>query len=335
MASRARGLAFALLMAAGWGAAPAGAQQVDVPVSAAARCLTVREGAAEAPEYPFDAFKRGERGAVQVLLEFNAADSPPKLTIQENLGDSDFVDAVRRHARDLRVPCLKPGEGPARLIRDYVFRPDDRRVHWFSAVDADAAATGQSLRCVRHAKGAEKPRYSILAIQAEIRGRVVAELRFDSADKPPQAIIHARPGARELASSVEAWVKELRMPCHVAGVVTGHWTFKYLLEGDTAYGFRDLPFRTLVGSTVGIERQRLEFDTTRMACPFEVDFQFRQPHLRNRVGEVGERHPERRALLEWMETIDLRANSRSLDSIYGDTTRITVPCIRIDLKPKE
>jgi hypothetical protein len=333
MASRARGLAFALLMVAGL--VPAWAQQIEAPVSAASRCLTVREGAADAPEYPFDAFKRGVRGAVQVLLEFSAADAPPKLTVQENLGDPDFVDAVRKHARDLRVPCLKPGEGPARLIRDYQFRPDDRKVHWFSAVDADAEAERQAWRCVRHARGATKPEYSRAARQAELQGRVVAELRFDSADRPPQFVVHARPGADELVRSVEAWLSGLRMPCHAGGVVKSDWTFVYLLEGEGAYGFRDLPFATLLGNTVGIDRQRLQFDTTRMACPFEVDFQFRQPYLRNRVGEVGERHPERRVLLEWMETIDLRAGRRSLDSIYGDRTRITVPCIRIDLKPKE
>jgi len=333
MASRACGLAFALLMAAGL--APAWAQQIEAPVSAASRCLTVREGAADAPEYPFDAFKRGVRGAVQVLLEFDAADAPPKLTVQESLGEPDFVDAVRKHARDLRVPCLKPGEGPARLIRDYVFRPDDRKVHWFSAVDADAEAQRRAWRCIRHAGGATKPEYSRAARQAELQGRVVAELRFDSADKPPQFVAHARPGARELARSVERWLSDLRMPCHAGGVVKSDWTFEYLLEGQGAYGFRDLPFTTLVGNTVGIDRQRLQFDTTQMACPFEVDLQFRQPHLRNRVGEVGERHAERRPLLEWMETIDLRLNRNQLDSVYGDRTRITVPCIRIDLKPKE
>jgi hypothetical protein len=79
----------------------------------------------------------------------------------------------------------------------------------------------------------------------------------------------------------------------------------------------------------------LDFDTRQMGCPFEVDFHYRQPRLRNRIGEVGETNAARRPLLEWMESIVLDLPSNSLDSVYGDSTRITVPCARIDLKPKE
>jgi hypothetical protein len=316
-------------------AAAASAQQVDLPISAVSRCLTVREGGAEAPGYPLAAFKDGRRGAVQVLLEFERADAAPRLTVQENIGGDDFVDAVRQHARDLRLPCLQPGEAPARLLRDYQFRPDDRRVHWFRTDDADAAARRQALKCVRHVDGEARPEYSRAARRAELQGRVVAELRFDSADKPPQQVVHARRSADELARSAERWLDGLRMPCHTGGVSRSDWTFEFRLEGEGSYGFRELPFATLVGSTLGIERQRLQFDTTTMGCPFEIDFRFRQPHLRNLVGEVGERHPARRPLLEWLETIELRLGRNALDSVYGDSARIAVPCIRINLQPKE
>jgi hypothetical protein len=316
-------------------AAAASAQQVDLPISAVSRCLTVREGGAEAPDYPLTAFTDRTRGAVQVLLVFDRADAAPRVTVQENIGGDDFVNAVRQHARDLRLPCLQPGEAPARLVRDYQFVPDDRQVHWFRTEDADADAQRAAWRCVRHASGASKPEYSRAARRAEVQGRVVAELRFDSADKPPQQVVHARPSASELARSVETWLTGLRMPCHTGGVSKSDWVFEFRFEGDDRYGFRKLPFTSLVGATLGIERQRLQFDTTTMGCPFEIDFRFRQPHLRNLVGEVGERQAARRPLLEWMETINLRLNGNQLDSVYGDQTRITVPCIRIDLKPKE
>jgi hypothetical protein len=335
MASRARGLAQALLLAAGAGAVPAFAQQVDVPVSAAARCLTVREGAAEAPVYPFDEFKLDRRGAVQVLLRFDAPDAPPILTVQESHGGDAFVDAVRTHAKELRVPCLQPGEGPARLIRDYIFRPDDQHVHWFRAVDATAREHREALRCVGHLKGEETPAYPIEARRVELQGRVIAEMRFDASDRPPVLTVHARPAARELARAVERWARDLRMPCHPGGVITGNWTYVYLLEGGEVFGFRNVPFRSLLASTQGIQQQRLDFDTRQMGCPFEVDFHYRQPRLRNRIGEVGETNAARRPLLEWMESIVLDLPSNSLDSVYGDSTRITVPCARIDLKPKE
>lgn len=335
MASRARGLALAGVWALLLAAAPSWAQQVDLPISTASRCLTVHEGGAEAPEYPPSAFKDGTRGAVQVLLEFDRADTAPRLTVQENIGGDDFVDAVRQHARDLRLPCLQPGEAPVRLVRDYQFLPDDRQVHWFRTEDADAAARRQAMKCVAHVDGDSKPEYPYGAAQSGLQGRVVAELRFDSADQPPQFVIRARDSAQPLARSVEGWVRGLRMPCHNGGVVKSDWVFEFRQEGEGTYGFRQLPFASLVSLTEGIERQRLQFDTTRMACPFEIDFRFRQPHLRNLIGEVGERQPARRPLLEWLETINLRIHRRHLDAVYGDTVRITVPCIRINLKPKE
>ncbi len=92
-------------------AAVASAQQVDVPVSEIARCVTVRPGAADAPVFPFEQYTGSQRGAVQVLLSFTAPDGPPAVTVQESHGGAAFVDAVRAHAKDLRVPCMPRGDG--------------------------------------------------------------------------------------------------------------------------------------------------------------------------------------------------------------------------------
>jgi hypothetical protein len=317
-------------------AAVASAQQVDVPVSEIARCVTVRPGAADAPVFPFEQYTGSQRGAVQVLLSFTAPDGPPAVTVQESHGGAAFVDAVRAHAKDLRVPCMPRGEGPARLIRDYIFRPEgDRRVQWHRTRDAAADEHRRALRCVSHVIGKEGPTYPYDANLSGMQGRVIAEMSFSAPDRPPEVRLHARRSARLLARAAEDWAAGLRMPCHPGGVIRGDWLFIFLIEGNGGYGFRDVPFRTLLASTVGIEKQRLQLDTQQMGCPFEVHFQYRQPHLRNRVGEVGESDPARRPLLEWMETIELKLPSLSLDSIYGDSTRITVPCVRIDLKPKE
>jgi hypothetical protein len=322
----------ALLLAA----AAAWAQEVDVPVSEIARCLTVRPGAADAPVFPFEAYTGQRRGAVQVLLSFKAPDEPPLVTVQESHGGDGFVDAVRAHAKDLRLPCIPRGDGPARLIRDYIFRPeDDRRVHWHRTEDASAAEHRRALRCVSHVAGKERPEYPYDANLSGVQGRVIAEMSFSAPDRPPEVKVHARRSARVLAMAAEEWAAGLRMPCHPGGVVQGDWLFIYLIDGNGGYGFRDVPFRSLLASTVGIEKQRLQLDTPQMGCPFEVRFQYRQPHLRNRVGEVGVSDPARRPLLEWMETIELNLPRNSLDSIYGDSTVITVPCVRIDLKPKE
>ncbi len=324
------GVAALLLAAAG-----AWAQQLDVPVSEVARCVTVREGANESPEYPFDEYKFGRKGAVQVRLSFDAPDAPPVLVVQESHGGEAFVEAVRVHARDLRVPCLTPGQGPAQLIRDYVFRPDDRRVYWFRTEDAAAQAHTKLLRCVSHVKGELESDYPRAARAEGLQGRVVALMSFSAPDRPPEVRTHARHSAQPLARAAAAWASGLRMPCHPGGVVRGEWLFVYTLEGESAFGFREVTFRSLLASTVGIQKQRLAFDTQQMGCPFQVRFQYRQPRLRNRIGEIGQPDPTRRPLLEWMETIELKLPDITLDSVYGDSVVIDVPCVRIDLKPKE
>ena len=324
------GLGWALLLAA----ASAMAQRVDVALPAAARCIDVVAGQDQAPTYPFDEFKRGERGAVQVLLEFSAPDREPKLTVLERTAQP-FADAVVAHARHLRVPCMEPGSPPARLIRDYVFRPDDRQVHWHRTVEADAAMVSRAWDCVTHRRGIEKPIYPRAMLASLVQGRVVAEVRYDGPDSAPVAKVHSRREAARLGASVEHWLSETRMPCHPGRPVTAYVTFIFQIDGEPAFGFKSVPFRSLLAATDGIERQTLNFDTTTMGCPFDVQLWFRRPHLPNQVGEVGDSDPARRPLLEWLETVDLKLPERTLDSIYGDSALVSVPCIRIALKPKE
>jgi hypothetical protein len=325
-----------LLLLAAAAAAPASAwaQAFDVAESPTTRCLTVAAGEPDAPTYPFDEFKRDERGAVQVLLEFTSADTPPRVTVQERTSQP-FADAVVAHARHLRVPCMEAGSPPVRLIRDYVFVPDGHRVRWHRAVDADAEAHRAAWACVKHVDGQKRPQYPRRALEAGVQGRVVARVRFEGPDKPPVVRVHARRTAALLAGAVEDWLSDTRMPCYPGRPFSTNVTFVYTVEGERAFGFRELPFRTLLAATAGIERQTLAVDTTTMGCPFEVQFTYRQPHLPNHVGEVGDRDPARRLLLEWLETVEFKLPDRALDSIYGDSTMVTIPCIRLDLKPKE
>jgi hypothetical protein len=319
------------LLASAW---PAWGQQVFEAVSPAARCLTSLPGTPEAPEYPFVAYKARQPGAVHVQLSFDAPDKPPQVQVLERT-DAVFEAAVRDHARHLRLPCLRPQDGTAQLLRDYQFVPDAGAVHWFSTVDAKARDDAASLECRTHLQGRSRPPYPARAESEGLQGRLVAEFRFESADQPPVVTLHGRPSAQPFRAAVMHWLSGLRLPCFAGQPVSATMSFMFRIDGDEGFGFRNVPFVSLLASTVGIERQRLDFDTRTMGCPFEVEWFYRQPYLRNRVGEVGRRDPARRPLLEWMETIDLKLPPLTLDSVYGDSTRITIPCVHIDLKPKE
>ena len=118
-----------------------------------------------------------------------------------------------------------------------------------------------------------------------------------------------------------------------SGPTTSSWTYIFVMEGD-AYGFRPgLSLMAFLGSVRDIRQQRVEFDLSTMACPFEVELQYRQPYLPNLVGEVGQYNPSRQPFLSWLAAADLDLPGRALDSVYGDKLRLLVPCLNINLKP--
>lgn len=308
------------------------AQDVTLEPSAAQRCMQHTAGADRQPEYPPAAFNANRGGRVQVELVFAGPDQPPQVLVLLHEGEQDLLDAVQAHVRGLRVPCLAVGATPPRLRQDYAFQPDRRRVLWANPVDAVAAAKWKLLSCVAHASGRRAPDYPMLARVNGVQGRVLARLRFDSPGQPPRAEVFAR--HRELARAIEEWVKDFRLPCLQGDAVEGVFTYVFQFEGER-FGFNNVAFIDLLGSVKGIRQQTLAFDTTAMNCPFDLDMQYRRPDMPNAVGEVGTSDPARRPLLDWLAQAELNLPSRQLDAVYGDSFKITVPCTRIDLKPKE
>ena len=322
----------ALLLMAAVACHSARAQDVTVEPSAAQRCVQHTAGAGQQPTYPVDAFNANRGGRVQVELTFTAPDQRPQVLVLLHQGEPDLLDAVQKHVRDLRVPCLAAGAAPAKLRQDYVFQADQRRVLWANPVDADAAARWKLLTCVTHASGRRSPDYPMAAVRQHLQGRVLARLRFDSPDGPPRAEIFGR--QRELTRAIEEWAKDYRLPCLQKEAVEGVFTFLFRLEGEK-FGFTNVDFLSLLRLVKGIDQQSLAFDTTAMGCPFDLTMQYRRPDMLSAVGEIGTSQPARRPLLDWLAQAELNLRRPQLDAVYGDSFKITVPCARIDLKPKE
>jgi hypothetical protein len=315
--------------AAGW------AQQVDLLPSAALSCLAPAAEVRGVPEYPFTPWKAGKGGSVKVELVFTTPTGRPEVLVQAHEGPDELLDAVREHVRAFRVPCLSAIDAPARLVFNFVFKPDDdRRVVWSRSADADETARRQMLACMRHPSGAKGPSYPRRALSSDVQGRVLIRLRFTAPDQPPQVETFARPSAKWLSSASQHWVSDMRMPCHTGGPIDATLTFVYLI-GGAQYGFKPLDLLQLLRLTRGINAATLKIDTTRMGCPFDLRLDYRQPLLPNRVGEAEPVNPERQPLIDWMKTVELQLSERDLDAVFADTTTVTVPCLKLDLKPKE
>ncbi len=328
----------ALAMVACLLAASAAAQQVALAPSAALQCLTHQAAKSDRPEYPFVAFKSNKPGRVKVALRFTGPALRPAVKVLETDGEQDmvasFVESVEDFVRGYRVPCHDGSAVPVELVFDFVFRRDDRQVHWLEPVDGSAPQRQRMLDCVLHTSG-EKPEYPNSALWNRVQGRVLALLHFEAPDAPPRAELLSQSSARPLAHYVESWVQGYRMPCHQGGPISSVWTFVFVIEGD-AFGFKPgLTFRNLLPMVKDIRKQRLNFDFNRMACPFDVKLQYRRPALHNLVAEVGSPDPARRPFLDWLAQLELDLSRRTLDATYGDTVEFQVPCLILNLNPQE
>lgn len=308
------------------------AQDISFEPGAAQRCLQHSAGPDTLPDFPSAAYNANRGGRVQVALTFSAPDKPPQMLVLLHEGEQDILDAVKDHVRGLRVPCLASAAAPAQLNQDYVFQPDQRRVHWANTADASEAARRGLFGCLSHRSGQRAPEYPSAAVRMQAQGRVLARLRFSSPTLPPEVEVFSR--QRDLARHVQDWALDYRLPCLQGDSVEGVMTYLFKIEGER-FGFKDVGFFHFLSLAKDIGRQTLAFDTTTMGCPFDLRVHYRRPDMVNDIGEVGARVAARRPLLDWLAQAELDLPPRQLDAVYGDSFKLTVPCTRIDLKPKE
>lgn len=317
------------------GQAHAQGMDVQLAPSAAVACMTPPAAQRGEPEYPFDPWKRGEGGRVLVELIFTGRDIAPEVKVLAKTGDWRLVETVETHVATFRVPCLQYADIPLRLRQDYVFEPDQRKVSWTAPVDTADTGRREQLRCMAPYDGSKGPEYPMRALREGVVGNVLARLQFTAPDQPPTVTSYGgKLAMKRLAANSESYAAKLRLPCMVRPVEVV-MTFKYRLEGDRPFGFKNITFMQWLGTLKGINEMRASFDTNGMGCPFDVKLHYRQPHFPNLVGQADAPDARRQALLEWLSTHVLDLRPEQFDSVFGDEATFTVPCIKIDLKPKE
>lgn len=329
-----RHLLLGLAVLCGTLAGVAGAQTAELLPAPTQACLQHVDGVNQAPDYPAAAYNAARPGRVQVNLTFTAPNRAPEPSFMLQEGGEAFVEAVRAHAKGLRVPCMAVGAEPVQLRKDFVFSPGTERASSLEAEDPRAQARKAMLRCVVHAQGWTRPGYPHSARIRGLQGRVLVRATYANATDPPQVEVFSRPYAERLADEIRDWTRETRLPCHTGEPLTMDVTYTYVFEGDQ-YGFKTLDFRQFLGNVKGIREQTLKLDTGTMGCPFDVQLAYHQPQLPNKLHVMGERKAQQQPLLAWMAASELSLSRNALDAVWGDTVRITIPCVNIDLKPKE
>ena len=315
-----------------WWALSAAASELMLAPSPAT-CMSPPAAQRGTPDYPQDLWTAGTPGRVLVELIFTGPDLRPEVKILHTEGGPTFVESVRRHVRDLRLPCLESADVPARVQIDFVFKPVERKAVASTAVDPDRAEQERQLACVVNGAGSA-PAYPMEARRKGVQGRVLVEMRFVNADGPPEITLLARSASRDFLPSVTGWAEQFRMPCHAGRPVPTRWTLVYRLEGDERYGFKKIRLVEFLGSIRGLETMRVNFDFNAMGCPFELRLQYLQPQRRNVVVEINEPSPLRQPFLAWLAGAELKISDRDQDAVFGDRVVLAVPCGKFDLQPR-
>lgn len=308
-------------------------QSLALDPSQALACLSPQRELRGQPEYPFDLWKRGEKGRFKVALVFDDATSRPTVTVVERDGDSGFESAVKAHVRDLRVPCLTTGSPAARIEIEYVFYPERHKVAASDPVDTDRAAQDRMFKCLKHESGSLQIPYPEKARREDLQGHVLLELQFDSADGPPRFKVYATEWNKPLARALEQFASGIRLPCYEGRPVDLPIDYFFQLEGTSAYGFKEITFNQFLSSVKGIREQKLDFDFTTMGCPFNLRLTYLRPYRRNKVVHLDNYDPAREPFVEWLRNAELSLTVPALNSVFGDNLTLPVPCARLNLNP--
>jgi hypothetical protein len=309
-------------------AAQSGGALVALPGASPVECLTT-VGGTTAPVYPNDELGLKREAVVRVRLIFSGPDAAPKATVFHNLGSDAFSAAVLEHAARYRLPCMAAGAAPVVATQEFRFTYDERKVFYGGLRDEPGGT--RAVACVTG--GERRPEFPRDLNGPPPQGNVVVKLRFTGASDEPTVTVLTDAGSRVLRRLVLDHVRRYRMPCLAPSdkPFEAMQTFFFRLEGDPQYTLRDLTLQQLVDGLDKPEQQRVRFDFSTMACPFEVRLGLYQPFASNSVGEVERSDPNRREFIEWLKGLALKLPDAAARHVVGQSMIVSVPCGMLDL----
>lgn len=307
--------------------------EVLLAPSEAQGCLFPAEGDRVRPVYPAEELRLKDHTTVHADLVFEGPDRRPDVEILDGNHEDAFEDSVRAYAKQLRVPCMKPGAAPVRLHQDFVFEPNDgRKVVWSAVSDQADVRRRQVLKCGTWPKGREGYiRYPTTAMQSRLQGIVVVRALFTDPALPPEVSVIDDAGSGAFVAAVRPYIDKMRIPCLQDEPVAFHMFFNFRLDGVAATKrvLKDLDLQTYLG--VVSSAPSAYFDTNTMACPFDVRLRFRQPFELNGIDELEADVPARHAFLDWLAGLKLDIEPAKAKELFGQVSTIHVPCVKLDI----
>ena len=325
----------AATLVAGCATPPQTASEFQLAPSDAVQCLSTSTGRPERPAYPPGELKAGRGAEFRVVFTFDSASQPPQVDFPGPSAVLEFQDTVRQYGRLLRLPCMPAGAPPVTIAQTMTFLFDDDQVRVGEPQDAASAARAWMLNCIRHKSGERAPAYTQAALRSGLQGRVRSEMRFTDATSPPVGQATAPASLRPLRDAVTEWEQGLRMPCLTGPAINVSRTYVYRIEDTPRYGFQAMTLKTWVLNSRDIKAKGLQLDLNAMGCPFALQLTYLQPLKRHAVRQIGTPDARRAPFIDWLRDSQLDASQAQLDAAFGDTVRIDVPCLKIDIPPQE
>ena len=307
--------------------------EVLLPPSDAQACLSPAEGDRVRPVYPAEELRLKDHTTVHADLVFDAPDHRPTVEFLDGNHVGAFEESVRDYARQLRVPCMKPGAAPVRLHQDFVFEPNDgRKVVWTAVSDQADVRRRELLKCGTWPKGRDGYiRYPTTAVQSRLQGVVVVRALFVDPAEPPEVTVIDDAGSGAFVLAVRPYLEQMRVPCLKDEPVAFHMFFNFRLDGTSAtkHVLKDLDLQTYLG--VASSAPSAYFDTNTMGCPFDVRLKFRQPFEPNGISELETDVPARHAFLDWLASLKVDMEPAKAKELFGQVSTIHVPCAKLDI----
>lgn len=309
---------------------------VTLAASAIERCLGPTDGTHPQPEYPAEALRLKRSANVNVEFVFDAPDRAPKVRFLAPQPEDDFRGSVENYARQLRLPCMPPGTGPATLRQGFDFEPNDgRKVAWTAPTDLADKVRQETLKCLAHPGDDDaQVRYPDDMLRQGKQQIVIARLHFAAADLGPTSEVLFDGGRHAFSRAVAGYMKAMRLPCLPKGTtVDTVMNFNFQIEGAArqVQVLKDLELRQFLGAVKLVPGDHVYFDTVPMKCPFDIRLTVGEPFEPNKVELLEEDEATRRPLADWIARQKFGLEPDVGAAVNEQPMNIHIPCAKIDL----